>query len=170
MIFETDRLYLRKLSPTDFADISTMLQDIDVMDAYEHPFTDKEVIQWLEKQFYRYNNHGFGLWATILKHSGEFVGQVGLSAQKCCNDNILEIGYLLKKSFWHNGYATEAAFGCKKYAFEALHADKIYSMIKYNNYPSQKVAERLGMTKIKEFNIHYYNKDMLHYLYGVSLP
>lgn len=170
IVFETERLYLRKLDQADLTDLSIMLQDIDVMRAYEHPFTEKEIVEWLAKQLYRYDKYGFGLWAAILKDSGEFVGQIGLTVQKCCQEDILEIGYLLKKDFWHNGYATEAAFGCKKYAYDVLHADKVFSMIKYNNFSSQKVAGRLGMKKIKEFNIHYYNKDMLHYLYGVSLP
>lgn len=33
---------------------------------------------------------------------------------------VVEIGYLFRQDYWHNGYATEAAQGCKRYAFETL--------------------------------------------------
>ena len=45
------------------------------------------------------------LWAVISKTSGVMVfGQAGLTAQPCPgNEDVLEIGYLLKKEFWHCG-------------------------------------------------------------------
>ena len=56
-----------------------------------------------------------------------------------------EIGYLFKKAFWHNGYATEAAHALKNYAFQTLKLDEIFSTIRTNNYPSIAVAKRNGM-------------------------
>lgn len=57
--------------------------------------------------------------------------------------------------------------GCKKYAFEHLKKDKVYSVIKADNLPSIKVAESIGMNKEDEFITQYYNGDMLHFLYSV---
>lgn len=55
----------------------------------------------------------------------------------------------------------------KKYAFEELNKDKVYSIIKSDNYSSMKVAESIGMSKEDEFITKYYNGNMLHFLYSV---
>ena len=38
------------------------------------------------------------------------------------DEEVLEIGYLFRRSYWHKGYAVEAATACKQYAFETLNA------------------------------------------------
>lgn len=83
---------------------------------------------------------------------------------------VYEIGYLFNKSYWHNGYAVESAAACKEYAFQKLKIDEVYSIIRTNNYPSQKVAERNGMTVKDEIVKHYYNIDMSHYVYSIKNP
>lgn len=170
MIFETERLYLRKLTQDDFNDLCELLQDKDVMYAYEHDFTDRDVQGWLERQLNRYKTYEFGLWAIILKKTGEMVGQAGLTMQKCEGSEVLEIGYLLKKAYWHKGYASEAANGCKQYAFEKLEVNEVYSIIKVDNISSQKVAKNIDMKIKKEFMTQYYNGDMLNYLFEAEKP
>lgn len=60
MILETERLYLRKLETSDFADLCEILQNKNVMYAYEHAFSDEEVHIWLNRQKQRYHDDGFG--------------------------------------------------------------------------------------------------------------
>ena len=164
-ILETERLILREMTQDDYGDLFEILQDKETMYAYEHAFSADEAQEWLEKQISRYKNDGFGLWAVILKTSGEFVGQCGITRQDIEGDIVPEIGYLLKRKHWHNGYASEAAKACKNYAFDTLGFNKVYSIIRDNNYASQKVAERNGMTVVKSFVKHYYGMDMLHLVY-----
>lgn len=168
MILETERLYLREMKQSDFDDLAEMLQNPNVMYAYEHDFTDEDVQIWLDRQKRRYKKYEFGLWAVILKRDENMIGQAGLTIQPYGDKEVLEIGYLLKEKYWHRGYAKEAAEGCKKYAFETLGEDKVYSIIKADNFSSIKVAESIGMTKEDEFITRYYNGDMLHYLYSVK--
>ena len=170
MVLQTQRLILRRWEQEDFADLAEILQDPQVMYAYEHDFSDAEVQAWLERQFARYKKDGFGLFAVVEKESGEIVGQAGLSWQDCQGEQVLEIGYHLKRKYWHHGYAAEAARGCLQYAFEALGAPVVYSIIKSDNTASQKVAERMGMRRIRQFWTTYYAGSMLHYLYGVENP
>lgn len=168
MILETERLYLRRLEQSDYSDLCKMLQDEEVMYAYEHAFSDEEVQEWLDRQLKRYEEYGFGLWAVILKETGELIGQCGLTIQECKGKQVLEIGYLFQKDYWHKGYATEAAVACKQYAFETLKAKEVFSIIRDNNIPSQHVAKRNGMKVVDQFVKHYYGMDMPHFVFSIT--
>ena len=54
MILETERTYLRKIEQSDFSALCKILQDKEVMYAYEHAFSCEEVQEWLDKQLKRY--------------------------------------------------------------------------------------------------------------------
>lgn len=165
MITEADRLYMRELTQSDYSSLCEILQDDDVMYAYEGAFSDLEVQKWLDRQIMRYQKWRFGLWAVILKNTNELIGQCGLTMQPWRDTEVLEIGYLLKKAYWHKGYATEAAKACKKYAFEVLKASEVCSIIRDINIASQNVAIRNGMTVKDNWTKHYRDVDMLHYRY-----
>jgi RimJ/RimL family protein N-acetyltransferase len=155
------------LQTDDYDDLCEILQDKEVMYAYEHAFSDEEVKDWYDKQIERYHINGHGLWAVLHKETNSFLGQCGLTIQHVEDEDYLEIGYLFKKKYWHQGYATEAALACKKYAFEILQAEKAYAIIRDTNIPSQNVATKIGMTKVKEIVKHYYNVDMPHDVFRV---
>lgn len=168
MILETERLSIRELVQNDFCEVCKLLQNPEVMYAYEGAFNDQEVQQWLDKQARRYADYGFGLWGLIEKESGELIGQCGITMQEYNNTSVPEIGYLLRKEFWHKGYATEAAQACKAYAFDTLQMNGIYSIIRDTNLASIHVALRNGMQKTDSFVKHYRNIDMLHYVFYVE--
>lgn len=168
MILETNRLYLREMTQADLPLLCKHLQDAEVMYAYEHAFSDAEVQEGLDKQFQRYKQYGFGIWAVILKENEELIGQCGLSMQPCEDKELLEIGYIFQKKYWHKGYATEAAVACRKYAFDTLDADEVFSIIRDMNTASQNVAKRNGMRVQGTFVKHYYGLDMPHYIFSVK--
>lgn len=166
MILETERLYLREMRQSDYKALCMMLQDEDVMYAYEHAFDDAEAKEWLDRQLNRYREDGFGLWAVVLKETDEMIGQCGLTIQECNGENVIEVGYLFQKAFWHKGYATEAAIACKEYAFNELNIEEVYSIIRDTNQASQHVALRNGMTKRGVMVKHYYGIEMPHFIYS----
>lgn len=168
IFFSTKRLYLREMVQSDYLALCKILQDKEVMEAYEHAFSDTEVQEWLDKQRKRYRDHGFGLWAVILKENNEMIGQCGLTWQDYNNQQVLEVGYLFQKAFWHQGYATEAAIACKKYAFEHLKANEVFSIIRNTNLASQNVAKRNGMIARDTFIKHYYGVEMPHIVFSIK--
>ena len=167
MILETERLYLREMKQSDFDSLCKILKDEETMYAYEGAFDDSEVHQWLNKQIARYNRYGFGLWAVVLKENDEMIGQCGLTMQQWKDDELLEMGYLFQRKYWHRGYAVEAATACRKYAFDVLNADEVCSIIRDTNIASQKVAVRNGMIMTDTWTKHYRGVDMPHYLFIV---
>ena len=168
MILETERLYLREMNQADFNSLCEILQDEDTMYAYEGAFNDDEVQEWLDRQISRYQKWNFGLWAVTLKETDEMIGQCGLTMQPWKETEVLEIGYLFNRLYWHKGYATEAAKACKKYAFETLKADEVCSIIRNTNIASQNVAIRNGMTVADTWTKHYRDMDMPHYRYVIQ--
>ncbi len=166
-ILETDRLQLRRMTQADYDALALIIQDRETMTAYEHAFSDEETQVWLNRQIERYHAYGYGLWAVLLKQTGEMIGQCGLTWQDCDGDEVLEIGYLFQRAYWKNGYAIEAARACKAYAFDHLGANEVYSIIREGNIASMNVAIRNGMTIRKRFIKHYYGMDMPHYAFSV---
>lgn len=164
-ILETERLYMREMTQDDFPSLCKSLQDEETMYAYEGAFTDSEAQEWLDRQMARYRKWGFGLWAVMLKENEEMIGQCGLTMQPWKDEEVLEVGYLFERSYWHKGYATEAAKACKCYAFDVLKADEVCSIIRNTNTASQNVAVRNGMTIADTWTKHYRGVDMPHYRY-----
>lgn len=168
VILETERLFLREMTLADYPALCRIMQDPQVMYAYEHAFSDEEVRTWLDRQRERYAHYGFGLWAVLEQETGELIGQCGLTMQDWSGREVLEIGYLFRRDRWHQGFATEAAVACKRYAFETLRAPEVFSIIRENNLPSQRVAQRNGMSVVGAFTKHYYGMDMPHLVFSVT--
>lgn len=168
MIIETERLYMREMKQSDLNALSKILQDEDTMYAYNGSFSNDETQEWLDRQIARYEKYGFGLWAVVLKETDEMIGQCGLTMQPWKEQEVLEVGYLLQRPYWHKGYATEAAKACIDYAFQKLNADEICSIIRDTNTASQNVALRNGMQIKDNWVKHYRGVDMPHYRYSIS--
>jgi len=168
VILETKRLILREMNQSDYPSICKYLQDEEVMYAFGHAYSDDEVQERLDKQFQRYEKDGFGIWAAILKESEELIGQCGLSMQPCEGREVLELGYILRKEYWHNGYAIEAAIACREYAFNVLKADEVFSLIRDTNIASHKVARRNGMSFRGEYMLNKNGEDIPHYIFSIK--
>ncbi|MBQ8555564.1 MAG: GNAT family N-acetyltransferase [Clostridia bacterium] len=161
MIIETERLILRQMTQEDFPALCRIMQDEEAMAAtYERPFTDGEVQGWLNRHLLRYEKLGFGLWAVVLKKTGEMIGQCGLTLQPWLEQEILEIGYLFARDFWHKGYAAEAALACKEYAFHTLNASEVGAIIRDTHTASQRVALRIGMQPAGTCTKNFRGTDM----------
>lgn len=169
IIIETNRLCLRKIQIDDYNAICTILQDINVMYAWEHAFSDKEVSEWIDENIMRYDRDGYSYWAVIEKDTNQLIGVTGLISEQVDDEKYIGIGYIYNKSSWKFGYALEGASACVKYAFETLHIDEVSAQIRPNNLSSRKVAEKLGMTIKKEFVRNYKGKEMKHLLYSRTL-
>lgn len=168
-MIETERLIIREMVQSDYDALCAILCDEDVMRAaYESAFSLEEAQNWLNRHLKRYEDHGFGLWAVVLKETNVMIGQCGLTLQSWRGEQLLEIGYLFQKAYWHKGYATEAAIACKEYAFTVLNASNVYSIIRNTHTASQNVAVRNGMRMIDKDTKNFRNTDMEFLLYSVE--
>ena len=184
IILETERLVLREMTLADLPETRKIVCDEQTMYAWEGAWSERENQEALEKQMRAYRQDGFGRWAVVLKTAGEFtglkaageftglkaagefVGMCGLQWSETDEGRVLEIGYLFNRAHWRNGYATEAAIACKRYAFDILKAGEVFSLIRDTNIASMNVAIRNGMLVRRRFNKHYRGVDMPHYVFS----
>lgn len=109
MKLETPRLILREMTELDYDALRLIVCDEQTMYAYVRAYTDAEAREWLNNNLRRYRKDGYGLLAVVLKSSGEMIGQCGLTNQLIGERTVLEVGYILRRDYWHKGYAFEAA-------------------------------------------------------------
>ena len=149
---ETEHLRFRKIELSDFDQWLEFHKDPRTSAHWTWDKKDPvtECTLWYEKQFDRYANDRGGMNALIEKESGKLVGHCGLLVQTVDELPELEIGYSLLPAFWRKGYATEAAVRCRDYAFQRSLSESLISIISVTNTPSQKVAQKNGMTVDKE--------------------
>lgn len=145
----TERLTFRPLAANDLDFLASLLSHPEVMRYYPKPLSRPEALAWIEKQCWRYETHGHGLWLVSDRLTGNPVGQAGLATQVVDGSPEPEIGYLLHHPFWHLGYATEAAVAVRDHAFSTLHLPHVISLVRPANTASQAVARRVGMVPRK---------------------
>ena len=121
-ILETDRLLLRRLVLDDLDDLFALYRDPEIRQYFPEGVLSldetREELEWHMNWPPRHPE--LGLWATIYKESGKFIGRCGLLPWEIDGQMEVEIAYLLDKAFWHRGLATEAALGILKYGLETL--------------------------------------------------
>ena len=165
MMIETDRLLLREFIPEDFPALFRILSDPETMQHYPQPFDAQRTKGWIEWNLQNYREYGFGLWAVILKETGECIGDCGLTLQNIDGDILPEIGYHIHKKYWRKGFGSEAARAARDWAFEHTEYDRLYSYMKYTNIGSYSTAIAIGMKKIKEYPDA---KNRISYAYEIT--
>lgn len=168
IVTESERLIFRQITEEDFSELCGMLQDPEVMYAWEHAFSDGEVQEWIKKRMAGYRERGYDYFLAVDKETGKAVGQIGLLDECVGEQHIAGIGYILKKEFQHKGYAAEGARAMADYGFRVLGKARIIATIRPENLSSRKVAERTGMRETGVFVKHYNGKEMPHLIYSME--
>ncbi len=152
IILETKRLLFRHLAPVDLDDLFALYSDPEVARYIpDAPRTYDEAREELEWHQYGHPKHpDLGLWATIHKETGRFIGRCGLLPWTLDGRYEVEVAYLVARAFWGQGLGTEAAQAILTYGFERLRLPRLVSLIEPGNIASVRVAEKIGMTLEKE--------------------
>ncbi len=167
IVVETDRLILRHLEWSDLDALHAIMSDPEVMRYVGNgsPKTRRQTERllgfWIGDNQRAWDEHTlerspqlrraierdahFSLWATVDKQSNRLVGRCGLLAWDLEGRNETEVGYVLTKTHWGRGLATEAARAIRDYGFERLGFDRLISLIGPANLASQRVAMKNGM-------------------------
>jgi len=154
-MLETERLLMRRLVPSDFDDLYALYRDPEIRRYFpEGTLTLEETREELEWFLNGHPDHPeLGLWATIHKPTGAFIGRCGLLPWTIDGVDEVEIAYLIAKSWQRQGFGAEAARALVRYGFEALGLNRLVALIDPKHEASIRTAERAGLRFWKEAEV-----------------
>ncbi|AYV31507.1 GNAT family N-acetyltransferase [Streptomyces sp. CJ_13] len=145
----TPRLLLRRWSDDDLVPLSEINADPEVMRWIGDGSTldldrTAEDIERFEDEW---DEEGFGQFAVELLASGELIGVVGLSVPEWLPEVLpaVEITWRLGRSYWGQGYASEAAQATLEFALQDRGLDRVIAINRAGNDESENVIRKLGM-------------------------
>jgi RimJ/RimL family protein N-acetyltransferase len=107
------------------------------------PFTPEQIRARLDREIERMQNLGFQYWPIFLLDGGSHAGCAGLQTWRD-EPRVYEVGFHLRRAFWGQGLATEAARTVIDYAFGTLGAEALMAGHHPSNRASRKVLLKLG--------------------------
>ena len=144
-MIRTERLLLRAWRDEDREPFAALNADPVVMEHFPATMSREASDAFVDFNMTTIAARGWGLWAVEVVATGEFIGFVGLNEPDFMPG--VEVGWRLKRDAWGHGYATEAGAAAIRYGFDELGLDEIVSFTSTTNLRSQRVMERLGMTR-----------------------
>jgi len=153
-LFQSSRLGFRMWTDSDLLPLAALNNDPAVMEFFPKLQTLAETQAFIERTQQHYAKHGYAWYAVDILENKEFIGFIGLvqTTFEASFTPCAEIGWRLKKSAWGKGYATEGATRCLAYGFKTLQLPAIYSFTATVNLRSERVMQKIGMTKVGEFD------------------
>jgi RimJ/RimL family protein N-acetyltransferase len=157
-LLETARLLLRPMCAADLDDLLLIFSDPKVMASFDGVLFDRvQMAQWLQRNLDHQAQYGYGFFSVILKADQTLVGDCGLELMEVDNVQVAELGYDFRSAYWNQGLATEAAIVARDYALHTLGLPQLISLIRLENRASQRVAEKIGMTRQSRLTRHGHN-------------
>ena len=85
-IFKSERLGFRNWTKTDLREFSKINADLEVMEHFPKPLTEKETTEFIERLIVHFEKHQYNYFATEILSSGELIGFIGLAFQDYQSD------------------------------------------------------------------------------------
>jgi len=168
LVLNTRRLVLRHFTPEDIEPLYALYRDAEMRKHYpDGTRTREETKDELEWFLHGHPRHPeMGLWATVERSTGEFLGRCGLLPWHIEGVDEVELAFMIKKERWREGLATEAAQGIIEHAHSVLGLRRLVCLVMPGNVASAGVARKLGMSFEREFS----DESGPCHLYSLALP
>ena len=150
MRIETDRLIVRSIRGVDLEPLAALWADPEVTCYMGGPRNYEAVLESLREDAKLIPQPAFDLWPVIEKKTGQTIGHCGITEKEIDGRNQYEIVYVLARSAWGKGFATEAASSLRDYAFNQLGLKRITALIDPDNEKSEAVATKIGLKYEKD--------------------
>jgi [ribosomal protein S5]-alanine N-acetyltransferase len=168
VILETPRLIVRELDEHDAPFILELLND----PSFITNIGDRGVRTLDHARAYirkgpttSYAQHGFGLWAVVLKEGTVPIGMCGLLKRDVLED--VDIGFAYLPAFQSKGYGFEAARAVLDHARDVLHLPRVVAIVNAENEASARLLLKLGMSF--ERMVQPFPKEPPLKLFGIAL-
>jgi RimJ/RimL family protein N-acetyltransferase len=151
----TARLVLRPYQHSDFDDFAGLNADEQVRRHVGGPLT-RERAAILFQKFSSECLPGNEVWAVFLKDSGEYLGHCWFVQQ---DTDFPELGILVARNYWRQGYGNEIAQTMLTYANNQANYRRIMATVDCDHVASIRLLESVGMKRERiekdDEGIHY---------------
>jgi ribosomal-protein-alanine N-acetyltransferase len=146
----SERLVLRRFTLDDLPLLIELNGDAEVMRWLGGVLNAEQTEAMLRTRILDYYaaNPGLGIWATVLRDSGECIGFHMLN--HLYGESQVQVGYRLFRNQWGKGYATEMAVALLDYGYRQHGLDKIAAITALENHASQHVLLKAGLLRLAD--------------------
>ena len=170
MRLETERLILRPWQEGDAARLAAVIGDPAVRRYYPAIASLADAEAGIARSQGFLATVGYGFLAVEHKQSGGFVGLLGMAPFSDLVRNAIpgqppvEIGWQFDKAYWGQGLAPEGARAVLDHAWQVIGLDEVVAITYRGNLPSQRVMEKIGMTRDPDGDFEHPNVPVGHLL------
>jgi [ribosomal protein S5]-alanine N-acetyltransferase len=146
---ETERLILRDFREEDWPAVQEYASDPEVVRyMFWGPNTEQQTKDFIRRVLAVQREQPRISYDIVMtnKADSRLIGACGLYLRSAENKEG-EIGYVLNRRFWNQGYTTEAARRLVAFGFEELGLHRIYATCDPDNTGSFRVMEKNGMQR-----------------------
>jgi RimJ/RimL family protein N-acetyltransferase len=168
---ETPRLWLRRPELADAEPFMEILWDAEVVENKQVTLTEapgdlEQARRRTASLIGHWESRGYGLWTVVEKSSGQVIGTVGL--QNWPGWPGVELAWVLHRSRWGQGLASEAACAALAWAWANTTLDRVISLINADDLRSMRVATKVG-EQFERADRDPINGEAIH-IYGIDRP
>lgn len=152
----TKNLLIRPIYSLDIEALLSIYSKEDNMryiSSGKYDWTLEELKQKYEKINGEGYLNGYGLFSVVVSDN-QIIGEAGLF-NSFGNKDVLELGYILDKRYWNQGYGTEICEGLIDYSFNVLGVEKLVARMYPDNIGSIKICEKLKFKKADILDVVY---------------
>jgi [ribosomal protein S5]-alanine N-acetyltransferase len=152
MIFETTRLFVRRLGENDEAAFFELMSNPNVMNPIpQKPFDKEESASKLKELIVLEKSSDKKIWCLCEKGRNNLIGICGVYKNDEKEDEII---YRIMETYWGKGYGTEIAKGLIDYWFANMKSDLITADVCVDNMKSVKILSKFFTVQKEFFNIN----------------
>jgi len=152
-LFTSERLGFRNWKDEDLPPMAVICADKEVMEFFPKTLSILETKEFIDRMKLQFKKTGYCYFAVEEMKTETFIGFIGLNYKDFKSDftPCVDVGWRISKNYWNKGYATEGAKSCLEYAKNKLKLKKVFSIAPAINIKSEKLMQKIGMQKEKEF-------------------
>ena len=169
---ETERLLLRVPELTDAEALMGIFWDPEVVERkqvtlLEPPGGLDLALKNIRDMLRQWELRGYGHWSVIEKLTGQTIGCVGFyHPQEQCPG--VDLGWLLHRSRWGHGLATEAASAALGWIWKHIEIDRVVSLVAPHDLRSIKIATKIG-ERFERADVDPVHGEPVH-VYAIARP
>jgi ribosomal-protein-alanine N-acetyltransferase len=142
----TERLLLRPYTLDDAPELQRLIGEWDVaktLMSVPYPYPDGAAEEFIVQHPVDSEKGDFQ-FAVTHREEGCLIGGIGFNDVDSEAERA-EIGYWIARTYWGNGYGTEAARAVVKFGFEVMQLNRIHAAHFSNNPASGRIMQKIGM-------------------------